>query len=696
MPKSKPKTSPSANSGLDQEDVDDFLRELEDEPGSTQTDGGESADAAVDETEAEPALHQPEEESEGVTARVVDRGHQRPTKVPVTIEAAGSAAASAPPPPKKKAPPAPAMGKFERSKKRGFPWGWTIAIVTVLAVAALTGFFVFNRAQRFSGNGVKLNIDAPATIASGSDITISIRYFNDEPVNLVQAELNVEYPDGFTVTETSLPATNDFKNSFNLGTVNRGRAGTVTITGQLLGQVDTSFEFSALLSYRPANFNSEFQARDTASVKITSSLLAVTLEGPTRLGPNVEGTWTITYANSADRDLENVRIETVLPESFSLTKADPTATERDSVWLLDRVERGREGKISLTGTLDGSVGESGELIVRAGLVEQNQTKLQTEQRLLIFIVSSGVTVSLAVNGQAEDSSVEAGDDLSYTLKVANQSDLELADVTVTVDLAGRGYSADSLSAQTKGAVAGSKVTWTKSDVIGLALLKPATDIQFRFNAETIASLAAESDEQINPTVTATVTINSPSLPAGDQAPKPTVFVTKVATQLRLTTEARYADDDGSTVGSGPIPPVVGQTTSYRIRWHLANTTSEISDLKVVTTLPTHVLWTGRNVSRDAGDIAFDSATRTVTWTINKVPAGTGTRLPRLDAEFEVSITPTADQAGSVVVLTETTTASGTDAFTTKSREVKQSSLTSDLTTDPTYTGNGTVQLSPSS
>jgi hypothetical protein len=107
-------------------------------------------------------------------------------------------------------------------------------------------------------------------------------------------------------------------------------------------------------------------------------------------------------------------------------------------------------------------------------------------------------------------------------------------------------------------------------------------------------------------------------------------------------------------------------------------------------LPTNVYWTGQNVGRDAGDIAFDAASRTVTWTINKVPAGTGARLPALTAHFEVSITPTADQIGNDVVLTDQATVAATDSATSQALTSTLPSLTTDVPNDPQAGGEGKV------
>lgn len=215
----------------------------------------------------------------------------------------------------------------------------------------------------------------------------------------------------------------------------------------------------------------------------------------------------------------------------------------------------------------------------------------------------------------------------------------------------------------------------------------------RFSVDTVDLLTVENDADINPTVTAEAAVTSPDLPSLPENSSPTTMVTKIAAVFKFDAEARYYNDAGAALGAGPIPPVVGGTTSYRVYWRVTNTTSDASDLTLTTTLPSHVFWTGKNISRDAGDISFNAAKRTVTWTLNKVPASTGSRLPTLNAAFEVSITPTSSQIGADVVLSPSATATATDSWTGRSIEITEPTLTTDLPTDPEAAGEGVVQAS---
>lgn len=619
--------------------------------------------------------------------------------VPVTIEAPMStkrrrptsegvpeiAEVLTPQPPEK-------MQRLEKSKKH-FPWGWLIGIVAVLAAASVAGFFFFNREKEFGNTNVQLTIKPIASVVSGSTMSITIEYQNLEPIDLARAELAVEYPEGFTYVSSDPATTSQYQNDFVLGTIRSGQSGSVTITGTLLGAVGVSRDFSATLSFTPSNFNSVFQQRSTATATITSSILGLTLAGPTQLAPNGAGTWTVTYENTSDRDLSNVQLTATYPDGLTVTSVTPAAQERSAVWKFSTIKKGAKATLTINGTVTGSIGDTLPLKMSAGLVTSTNTvELQNEQTLLVIIVKTGVTTAVVVNGSSDPLTVSPGETLNYSVRVTNASDIELPNTTVTVTLDGVGLDITKLANDSKAKVTGNVLTWTKDQLAALANLTPnqAVTLSFAVGTKTQITVAADTDR--DPNVRATIAVTSPALvtTTNTAAQPSTVVLTKLSTALSLKAEARYYNTDGQAVGSGPIPPKVGATTTYRVVWTVTNTSSDATSFVVSARLPNTTLWTGKNLSRDAGDLVFDADSRTVRWTINTVPAATGGRLSALTASFDISITPSTDQIGAVPILIETATATATDSYTGVTLTSPASTLTTELPTDTKAVGLGQV------
>jgi hypothetical protein len=235
------------------------------------------------------------------------------------------------------------------------------------------------------------------------------------------------------------------------------------------------------------------------------------------------------------------------------------------------------------------------------------------------------------------------------------------------------------------------ISWDKKTLPSLATIQTGDTVTISLTVPTAIPTPVQKDADRNPSLTLSTLITTPSLPA-EVTKTPSVLIAKVQTTMKVSADARMYDDNEVLVGSGPVPPKVGQTTAYRVTLSATTTTSDLQDVTVTATLPTSAFWTGKHVGADAGSISFDPTTRTVTWKITKLPGGTGSRYPIVKATFEVSITPTSDQVGSIVVLTNSGTISGTDSWTTKALSDTLSSLTSDVPNDPHAAGEGKVVL----
>lgn len=683
MAKEKPTPTAPEDQDIDEAEIAEFAAALE-----TEEEGAKTADADSP-VKPEPPVRpvNPLPATKKITVNPGRTGRTlKIKKIPISDAADQLENVWKDRPQKKSAPPE--MRELKKSSGRHFPWNWTIGILVVLAGTSIAGFFFFNRADRFSGTRVQVQVIPTAEVASGSDVTVNIRYQNQEPVDLVQTELTIEYPDGFTYRSADQNPTNEFHNAFSLGTIKSGRAGEFKIIGTMIGSINTERVFKATLTYRTANFNSDFQETAEGTSKITSSILAVKIEGPTEAAPGATVSWTVSYENTSDRTVDKIQIEADYPDGVTITKTDPAALERNALWQIDDLAKQAKGKITLTALVNGAIGDTLPIVVRAGLVTATNTvDLQDEQSLLVILIKTGVSLTGSVNGATDGGVILPGDQLNYSLRVANDSDTEVSDLTITATMSGAALDLVDVPTDTNKYLKDKILTWTKKEVPGLALLKPNQDLVIRWTFNTKKALTVTSDADLNQKIIASVAAASTSL-VGTVAP--TDIVTKLTTVMALKAEGRYADDQGKAYGTGPIPPKVGQTTSYRITWTITSTTNQVDGLRVTTTLPISVFWTGQNIGRDAGDIAFDVTSRTVTWSINRVPAGTGTRLPALTAYFEVSITPTADQVGSLAVLTDQSVAQATDSYTTTALKVTQSSITSDVPNDPTAGGEGTI------
>jgi len=138
----------------------------------------------------------------------------------------------------------------------------------------------------------------------------------------------------------------------------------------------------------------------------------------------------------------------------------------------------------------------------------------------------------------------------------------------------------------------------------------------------------------------------------------------------------YFNDDNLPVGSGPLPPMVGQTTSFKVYWTVTNNLHELTDARAVFILPAGVIWDGRH-NTNVGNLYYDEVSRQVIWEIGRLPIS----VYRADAEFSISITPSESDRNKLLVLSPGSMISAMDRETMDVINLRINSKTTKLEDD---------------
>ena len=161
----------------------------------------------------------------------------------------------------------------------------------------------------------------------------------------------------------------------------------------------------------------------------------------------------------------------------------------------------------------------------------------------------------------------------------------------------------------------------------------------------------------------------------------------INTNIQLKVEGRYFDDDNIAVGTGPLPPVVGKTTTFRVYWSIANSLHEVTDVAVKTTLPAGVEWVNKYLVK-VGNISYSARDNSITWSIDRISPNKS--FDDVNVWFDVSVTPTPQQAKKLLILTDQTTLTATDKLTESEITKIGKAVTSNLEDDPIGGGRGLV------
>ncbi len=592
------------------------------------------------------------------------------------------------------------VSRIKRSTKRSKKLLLTFIILGTLAVAAIAGYFIFGRGGKFSEQ-VSLTAQVPAEAASGDDVAITVTVKNQERIDLRNAQLTYTAPEGFTFRTSTPAASNEFNNAWSLGNIKKGGGTTVTISGRLIGNQADAKKFSFIVTYTPSNFNTEFQKTADVTITINKSVLTLVPEVPIRLPTGRAVAIPVTLENVGTDSLENVKLVAEYPDGFTFTKAEPKPAEDNTVWEIATIGAGKKQKVTITGVLTGNVGDTPEFKFRAGRTTATGFQAQAESSGIGTLVKAGLSLTTAITNPGAGVTIGWGETLNYVFTYKNESESEMKDVSLTVEFNQKNADGqdvaildlDNRSDIQEGKSNGRTLTWTKKEIPALASVAGGAtkDVLLRVPMKSGPTISVQGDRNFVITTAARVTVGSiADVNEKNVETQASPLATKVTSKINIEPEGRYYSDQQVPVGSGPLPPQVGQTTTYRLSWTFTNPTNEVSQVVATATLPSNVTWLGKQTVTAGSAVAFDPATREVSWRINRVPPGTGSLFAGLEATFDVSVTPVEADVGQLIILLNQTVVTARDAFTEQDLRVEKAIVTSDLPGDVAAQGKGLV------
>lgn len=548
------------------------------------------------------------------------------------------------------------MTKMQRSPDRRSRIGIFLTIIVVLsALAAVLGYLVFGKNRLSVEPGeVTVDISSVETVASGDKLTVTIHYTNGSPVTIDNGTVEIVYPGGFYL-QSSDPTPTTGENQWEVSDVPSGAEGTITITGQLVGQQGDEKDFTTLFTYTPSNFNSDFQSSATQTVTLTESILKLDVTLAERARTGEELAYVFTMTNTATLPLVNVKAYLQYPERYSPTTADPTASVGNHTWLVDQIDPQETMTVTVKGTVSGEDESTQEFILQVGVQEPDGFfNLQGEDRHSVTIFNPELT--LALDGPE---SVQAGGQLEYTIEVTNPSKIEITDIELQLQFEGDAVATDAV------------------DLDRIAKLETGENSTLTYSTKVKSELPS-----VRTAIIAKLSVTSAKVAGATVDFEQTASVeTAIQGNLALNAEARYFDDDLSKLGSGPLPPTVGKTTEYAIRLSLTAAGSAMESITVQVPLSDDVTF----VSSGDDRVSFDATSNTVSFELKNLDP-TETKV----TSFRVSVTPTKNDVNKLLILVKESIVTATDINSGTTVQAQAKKITTRLETDPGTADEGVV------
>ncbi|MBU1908204.1 hypothetical protein KKF59_03725, partial [Patescibacteria group bacterium] len=545
----------------------------------------------------------------------------------------------------------PDLTKLEPTKSR---W-WLFALITSMVFVAFVlaavwaGFSYFKPFRGFSGQGLEIMIEGPEKVSLGAETTYFINYKNLTSEPLASADLRVSFPTDFVVTQVE-PQIADTALFWRLGAIPVDGRGTITVRGIFTGALGTVTAVQVVGNYRPASFNSDFEALATKVLNYSDSVLEGDLQVPVKILPGDEAAFTYTVQNKGDKALTGLYCRFTLPEGFQLetTSTAFSIDGRNLLTPLPDLAEGASTTVDVKGVFASGISGEVHVIAETGRLGEDGAFLTGQKSETSFTVLAGdLSLKLVVNGKDTDAAIAYGVPLHFGISYENTSSEDLKNVVLHLRFESASGTSSSNNAllvdwqdyveNASGTRKGNEIIWDDDSIAALKRLPPREEAMLDVSLKALPAVSGTDDLAVRAVLEAE--IGSVGETKVNRVVKAAPIVLRYLSDADFFSEARFFSEEGVQVGAGPLPPLVGQGTKYRVEWAVKKNFHELKNLKITATLPKIAMWTN-NTLVEAGELSYDENTRMVTWTLNKMPED----VDRLLIDFDITITPTEADA----------------------------------------------------
>lgn len=548
-------------------------------------------------------------------------------------------------------------------------------IFIILLSVIIIGFIVFwiYRETMFSKEILRLEILGPDTIKAGEEIEYTIKYKNNGNFALENPKLIFNMPD-YSLTEDSKTRTTQ-----DLEDIYPGGEEIVKIKTRLLGKEGDLKTAKATLSYTPKNLTARYESNTTFTTKIESAPVTLDFDLPTKVEKGKDLQYSINYFSNIDYPLENLSLKVAPIEGFEFISSDPQSLD-NTEWKLKILNKAQGGRISIKGKILTDTDKKITFSAELGMWQNGNFVVIKQANVEAEVIQPLLFISQQVNGSASYIA-SPGEILHYRVFFRNIGSTPFENLFAVVKLDSLALDMSAIQAQ-GGQVQpnDNMIVFDQSENESLRRLDVQEEGEISFFVKVKNDWNTSGSDSSGIVIDDMVNISQITQK----------FSIKVNSGLVISQKGYYENSDISN--SGQIPPKVGKETTYTLNWEIKNYFSDAKNVKVKATLPQDVILTGKIMpENESSNFSFDSVSREIVWSAGDILAGTGVNGDPVTLSFQISLTPSNSQKGSVAPLIGQVQISGENQFTNTVITATDSPVNTSLPDDFANSGGGVVQ-----
>ncbi|MBU0611838.1 hypothetical protein KKA39_01890 [Patescibacteria group bacterium] len=565
------------------------------------------------------------------------------------------------------------------------------SIIFFVFASVFAFYMFFFKGNTVSNNNIDISIIGNAFTAGGEELPLQIEITNRNNSPLELADLLIEYPKGSS-GDLSQDAER-FRSS--LGTIPAGSVRNENVKIVVFGEQGSVRPIRVSLEYRVEGSNAIFVKEKPYEVSISSAPINLLVDAPNEASPNQEISFNVKATLNATKAASKILLKLDYPVGFQFESAKPSPSFGDNVWNLGDLAPGTEREISIIGKMiDVSDGEEKTFHVFSGSQSDSDKSaigvVFNSMVHTLAIKRPFIEAKLFVNGiYQREYATDSKTSIQGEVRWANNLETKINDLEIRAKISGNAMDRRSISAT--GGFYNSlidTIVWDKNSQPGLAEVNPGDSGSVSFLLSSLPLFSAGGGMLSDPSININVSIIGKQPLEGNASrnlDNSESKIIRIISDVGLAAKGLYYS--GAFTNTGPIPPKVEQETTYTIVWGLSNTSNNISKAKIISTLPPWVNFVGP-ISPSSEDLSYNASTKEIVWNIGGIPRGTGISEVNREVSFQVSLTPSLSQVGTLPVIINDAVLTGHDDFANVDIRVNKTSLNTRLSNDSLFPSDG--------
>lgn len=546
-----------------------------------------------------------------------------------------------------------------------------ISIIILFAAVGIAGWWYWQKNQ-YSKEILKLEILGPEVAQAGDEVEYLVRFKNNGKVRLENSELIFEAPE-----HSFLQDFDDLRVIKQLEDIYPGQEQIFSFKARVFGKENETLTANAWLSYQPKNLTARYESKTTFSTQIKFVPLTFEFDLPLKIEKDEQIEFSLNYFSNIDYLLEDLRVKIEYPGGFEFISASPQPLD-ETEWKIPALVQADGGRIEIKGIARGEEGSQKIFRAKLGLVKDGEFWLLKETARALEIIEPSIYISQLIN-DSPDYVAQAGDLLHYEVFFRNIGKTPIQKKFLFVELEGGFFNLSSLKSEEGEYGRGDNtIIWDWKVVPALRFLDAGAEgkVEFWVNLKEAEDIPREIK---SPRLRDEITLGGVKK----------IFQVKVNSQIKLSQKVYFQEEFFGN--SGPLPPKVGEMTTYTVLWQVENSWNDLEMVKVKSILPSGVKATGK-ISPEDAKFTFDSKSKEVLWNIGEMEAWLGGKEAPLTLAFQIEFTPTSSQKGETPDLIRQAEILAEDTWTLEILQEKTPSVDTTLPDDDTVSQEqGVVQ-----